>query len=76
MNIKAYWRGIFVDNWQTTSVGLTTVISTAINYAYAWTHPPPGMPPGMPNPDGYVVPFLGGLFLIFRAIDSKHEVKP
>lgn len=64
MGVKAYWKSIFVDNWQTTSVGLTTMIATAINYAWLWhkAHE-------MPSPEGYVAPFVAALFLVFRATD-------
>ena len=76
MNIKEYWKSIFITNWQTTSVGLTACISTAVGYIWAWTHPAPGVAPGMPNPEGYIVPFLTGLFLVFRAVDPKNEKPP
>lgn len=76
LDIKGYWRSIFVTNWQTTSMGLTTIIATAINYIYAWTHPAPGVATGMPDPQAYIAPFVAALFLVFRAIDPPKAPPP
>ncbi len=76
IDVKGYWRSVFITNWQTTSVGLTTVIATIVNYAWAWTHPAPGAVASMPDPQDYIAPFVAALFLIFRAIDPQNETKP
>lgn len=68
--VKNYLHDVFVKNWQTTSVGLTTLITTVTQFVWAWTHPLAGQPAAMPNPESYLASFLAALFLIFKANDS------
>lgn len=75
--MKAYLREMFVENKQTTLLGLSAIIADASSFSYEWAQAAAKLAPeasrflAMPDPKSAAAGIFAGLCLIFWAHDPR-----